>query len=68
MFWMAFGPRFGGIRPRPLRSFIILKKEREMQGVFGGTMGLGTEARPCLVFYQFKGGRLAWLGPRRDFF
>ena len=29
-FWNAFGPRFGGIHPRPLRAFIILKRVSEL--------------------------------------
>ena len=29
-FWKAFGPRFGGIHPRQLRAFIILKGGNEL--------------------------------------
>ena len=41
MFSMTLGPRFGGIRPRQLRSFIILKKGKEDAWGVWAPMGLG---------------------------
>ena len=57
------GPRFGGIHPRPLRPFIILKRDRRQHGA---PWGLGDEGRGLALCSKILGahvlGAIATIG------